>query len=86
MNTPDTTTAERARRWRRSERRAWIAAIATALASLVLGALAPPCWPNGAVTVIAAALVSGLTARAAYRHGQLYVLTKLLPASRRKPR
>ncbi|GAB3162202.1 hypothetical protein GCM10027258_80810 [Amycolatopsis stemonae] len=84
MNTPETT-AERARRWRRSERRAWIAAIATALAGLALSALEPPCLPNGAVTVIAAALVSGLTARAAYRHGQLYVLTKLHPATRRTP-
>ncbi|MGW4527832.1 hypothetical protein [Amycolatopsis sp. NPDC004378] len=89
MSAPDTATtrAEQARRWRRSARRAWIGVIATMLAGITAGFLLPadPLLDPLIVTVVSAA-TAGLTARAAYRHGQLDVLARLRHNPGQEPR
>ena len=70
--------ADQARGWRRSARRAWTGTVAMMLAGLAAGFLLPadPVLNPLVVTAVSAA-IAGLTARAAYRHGQLHVLAQL---------
>lgn len=89
MSTPDTAAAvaEQVRRCRRSARRAWTGVVATMLAGIAAGFLLPtdPVLDTLVVTAGFAA-IAGLTANAAYRHGQLHVLAQQRPNPGPEPR